>query len=85
MKRLLLLGTLAVSLAGCIDPEGAQRALVGAGYAHIELSRPSYWGSGCGDSDDYATRFKAVGPTGVPVSGVVCAGAWGKGSTIRMD
>jgi hypothetical protein len=81
MKRLLLLAALVC--AGCTDKDGAADALRKAGYTAIETGGYSWFG--CGKGDDYATKFKAKGPTGVPVSGVVCAGVLGKGKTIRLD
>ncbi|GEP09858.1 hypothetical protein MGN01_17030 [Methylobacterium gnaphalii] len=75
-----------LSLAGCNDPDGARDALDGAGYRDIQIvDRPNWFISNCGEKDTYATHFKALGPTGATVDGVVCStGGWSKGSTIRI-
>jgi hypothetical protein len=73
---------LALALAGCTDQNAADRALTGAGYSNIQIT--GYRWTGCSDSDDFATGFKASGPTGKQVYGVVCSGLF-KGATIRMD
>lgn len=79
MKRMTTI--LAVLLlVGCTDEVGARRALRGAGYTSIELTGFAW--TGCGGGDDQATGFRAKGPTGVHVEGVVCS-SWSKGSTIR--
>jgi hypothetical protein len=66
---------------GEIDNDSANKALTGAGYSKIELG--SYKWFTCGD-DTFSRGFKAVGPTGVPVNGVLCQG-WIKGITIRLE
>lgn len=68
--------------AGCSDPAGAHRVLEAAGYSEIRVDGPALWG--CADDDTFQTAFRAVGPTGKPVQGVVCAG-WLKGATIRLE
>ena len=73
---------LSAAFTGCIDEDTATRALDGAGYTEIELI--GYRLYGCSESDDFATGFKAIGPTGRHVSGVVCSGVL-KGATIRLD
>ena len=88
MKRISVLFAL-FSLAACQSPTEtsfrAQRALQTAGYSQIELSRPGFFDTtGCGEHDEYARMFTAVGPTGNPAAGSVCMGYW-KGSTIRLD
>lgn len=76
LLALILLAT------ACTDKDGAFRALRQAGYTHIETGGYPFWG--CGDHDTFKTKFKALGPSGIPVSGVVCSG-WLKGNTIRLD
>jgi hypothetical protein len=73
----------AVILCGCTQPDHATRTLENAGYTHIEITgwRPF----SCGDGDTFATGFKAIGPTGHQVTGVVCEGLIFKASTIRLD
>lgn len=79
MKHIVFLLVLA---AGCSRPSDAIRALQGAGYHDIETT--SWRWLGCDEKDWFHTGFKAVGPTGTPVTGVVCASPF-KGSTIRLD
>ena len=85
MKRLALLG-LVLLVSGCTDPDGARNVLEAAGYGAVEITpNPRTFSTGCGDSDTYATHFRANGPTGIPIEGVVCSqGANGKGATIRI-
>lgn len=80
-KTLILFALLAV--AGCSNTDKATQALKGAGYTAIKIT--GYRWTGCGKDDTYSTGFEAKGPTGVPVSGVVCSGVMFKGSTIRLD
>jgi hypothetical protein len=78
MKRMTMI--VLIAIAGCTDSDGARKALEGAGYADIKLT--GYAFTGCGEHDWTSTGFKAKGPTGKSVDGVVCGG-WPKGSTIR--
>jgi hypothetical protein len=80
MRTLILAAALA--LTGCTSHNDAKRALEGAGYTNIELGGYAWFD--CGRGDDFATEFKATGPTGKRVQGAVCTG-WFKGSTIRID
>lgn len=80
-KALLIACSLLV--AGCTDVREANRVLLDAGYSDVRVG--GYSMLGCSEDDMFATRFAANGPTGRPVSGQVCSGAWGKGSTIRLD
>ena len=84
MKKILFVAGTALLLAACSDSSGAVKALDGAGYTEIETLGWSPWG-GCSDDDFYVTKFRAKGPTGKNVSGVVCSGFWFKGSTIRTQ
>ena len=72
-----------VILCGCTQPDHATQTLEKAGYTHIKITgwRPF----ACGDGDSFATGFKAIGPTGFEVTGVVCEGLVFKASTIRLD
>lgn len=79
LPLLILAATLS---AGCTSDSDAQRALAAAGYTDVQLNGYSWFS--CGKDDTFHTAFTARGPTGVPVSGVVCSG-WFKGSTIRID
>lgn len=80
MKKLILV--LALVAAGCTNEPGAARALDGAGYTQVEFT--GYRVFGCADSDDFSVGFRARGPSGKPVSGIVCSGFM-KGATIRLD
>jgi hypothetical protein len=82
VKHLILPVFAALALTACSDPEGARKALQAQGYRDIQITGYAYWG--CGKDDVYHTGFTAVGPTGVPVIGVVCKGHF-KGSTVRID
>jgi len=82
MKRMMGVALVAGALAGCSDAKTAIRALEGAGYTEVETTGWSFFG--CGENDTFKTSFKAKGPTGKPVAGVVCSG-WLKGATIRTD
>lgn len=79
MKKLLLMSLL---LAACTSQDEAFRVLSGAGYTEIEIT--GYRWIGCGKDDNYHTGFKARGPGGHAVSGVVCSAVF-KGATIRLD
>lgn len=70
-------------LAGCSDPQGAERTLKGAGYSSIKTGGYSWFA--CGKNDSYSTAFTAKGPTGIEVSGAVCRGWLFKNSTIRTE
>lgn len=70
----------ATMLAACSDDAGAKKALAAQGYTNITINGYSWWG--CDQHDAFRTAFKAIGPTGVAVTGVVCS-SWVKGSTVR--
>lgn len=80
MKKILFALIALALLAGCTNNDGASKALANAGYTNVELTGYS-WLS-CSDTDQYSTGFKATGPTGKQVEGVVCSGIF-KGATIR--
>lgn len=81
MNRAAIL--LLLTLCACGDrPADAVRALQGAGYRDVETT--GWRWLGCDEKDYFHTGFRAVGPTGTPVTGVVCASPI-KGSTIRLD
>lgn len=81
MKTLWLLGVL-LFLLGCTDEDAATRALTGSGFTDITFT--GYKWFACGESDFSHTGFCAVGPTGVPVEGVVCRGLFLKACTVRF-
>lgn len=72
----------ALTLVGCTDTTKATRALEGAGYSQVETT--GYAIFGCGKDDTFHTGFRAKGPNGQPVKGVVCSGIL-KGATIRVN
>lgn len=79
----LLMGALLV-LSACSDPPTAMRALENLGFTEIEIT--GWRAFGCSDKDDYTTGFRAKGPTGRVVTGIVCSSwGWGKGATVRFD
>lgn len=80
---LLITGLSACALLGCTDAPGAQRALESAGYTDIHIGGYA-WMDCDGKSDTFATRFYALGPSGLRVKGAVCSGLF-KGKTIRID
>lgn len=81
MKKILIV-SLVIGLVGCTNGDGAVRALEGAGYTNIKIT--GYRITGCHDDDTFRTGFRATGPSGKLVTGVVCSGIL-KGSTIRLD
>ena len=82
MKRIIAMMIVAAAIAGCSSSTDAQKALQAAGYTKIETQ--GYAMFSCSEDDTFKTKFTAVGPTGVKVTGAVCGG-WLKGSTIRTD
>jgi len=84
MKRLfigvLLVGAVLMTV-GCSRPQSARRVLDLNGFTQVQTH--GYIMYGCGQGDTFATKFTALSPTGVPVTGVVCEGLL-KGATIRI-
>lgn len=60
----------------------AERQLLEAGYSQVDVSGWNVFA--CSEDDVFRIGFKALGPTGKPVSGTVCSGFL-KGATIRLD
>lgn len=87
MKKLVIIAALLVSacsLSGCTgDRTEITRVLEEHGYTEVEVLGFDMFG--CSKDDDTATKFRAKGPTGRPVKGVVCGSwsFWGKGYTVR--
>ena len=81
MKNIIAVVIVCIILAGCTDPDRAQKVLEDNGYTNIHTGGYSMFGFGRGDT--YATEFESKTPAGKPVNGVVCS-AWLKGSTIRF-
>lgn len=82
MKKILLAVTLAMFVGCASNPSGAEQVLLDAGYTSITIEGLAPLS--CGKEDFYRTSFTAIGPTGRPVSGAVCAGLFFKGATIRF-
>jgi hypothetical protein len=78
--RYLIIASLAL-LASCTAPNTAERTLVANGYTDVEIR--GYALFGCGEDDQFRTKFRATAPSGMTVDGVVCGGLF-KGSTIRL-
>lgn len=70
-------------LSSCFtDEAGARKTLERNGFKVLEVGGYDYFTE---SKDTYQTRFKAVAVNGDTVNGTVTKGAWGKGSTIRLD
>jgi hypothetical protein len=63
-------------------PNEARAVLAAQGYTQVEITGARFLG--CGREDVYRTGFRAVGPTGIPVKGIVCDGIF-KGATVRLE
>lgn len=83
MKTTTLILCAAAVLAGCTQSDDAVRVLESAGYTEVALNGYDFFN--CSQDDFYKTKFSAKGPNGKPVSGVVCAGLFFKGATIRLN
>lgn len=79
---LAVAGLASMLSTACSDPAGTHRVLHAAGYCELDVEGLALWG--CAEDDTLQTAFRAIGPTGNPIRGVVCAG-WLKGSTIRLE
>ena len=79
--RVVIIAAL-MAIAGCTDPSGARRVLESSGFTDIEIGGHAWFS--CGNDDNFATTFRATGPSGKPVTGAVCRGVF-KNSTIRID
>lgn len=83
-KSLLLLIALiiGVTASGCtVASSDAHQLLAANGYTEVQLGGMSLWG--CSDDDELTREFKAKTITGQRVEGVICAGLFFKGATIR--
>jgi hypothetical protein len=69
-------------LSGCTYASHSTKVLLDEGYTDIHITgwRPF----SCGEGDFYMTGFSAKGPSGRPVTGVVCEGLF-KSATVRLD
>lgn len=81
--KVMLIAIVVLILAGCTQPDHARRVLETNGYKDIALDGYAWFE--CGGDDVYADRFAATSPGGQKVAGVVCAGLFFKGATIRFD
>lgn len=82
MNKILIAAALLICVAGCTRVDSATRILLDEGYSNIQTT--GYRWFGCGREDSFRTGFTAKGPTGRPVSGVVCQGIF-KSGTVRLD
>lgn len=71
-------------LMGCSNADKTRQTLVASGFTQIETKGWSFMGMGCGKDDTYCTKFTAVNPLGMKVSGVVGCGLFVKGCTVRF-
>lgn len=81
MKYILLAGLFL--LCGCTNPIDTKRILTENGYKNIELF--GYGWFSCSKDDAYATKFKALSPSGSTIYGTVCEGFIFKNATIRFS
>lgn len=85
MKRTIIIAAAALvlsgALSGCTAPAQSREVLLDAGYTDVEVGGYDWFG--CSEDDTLRTKFKATGPSGRKVEGVVCAGLFFKGATIR--
>jgi hypothetical protein len=80
MKRAILF--LSLTMAACSNESGARKALLDQGFSDIEITG---WSPlSCSDNDGTCTGFRAMGPTGRLVEGVVGCGYVFKGCTVRI-
>ena len=71
-----------LGVTACSDPNAAREVLEDQGFKNIKTTGWSMFG--CGRDDTYSTGFIATAPGGKRVEGVVCAGFWFKGATVRI-
>lgn len=83
MRNAIALTLTLALLAGCTQTDDAVRVLESAGYTDVQLDGYDFFN--CSKDDFYKTKFRAKGPNGKPVSGVVCAGLLFKGATVRLN
>jgi hypothetical protein len=63
--------------------ETSIRVLEDNGFTSVRLGGFAFFG--CSEGDSLTMNFEAIGPTGRPVSGVLCCGMVFKSCTVRMD
>lgn len=69
-----------LTLVACTDSKNATRILEDEGLTSVQIT--GYKWFACSKDDTYHTGFTAI-KTGKQVNGVVCAGLFFKGSTVR--
>lgn len=82
MKKLILILAVAVTLTACTRPDAARRVLEQNNYSQIEITGYRFFMSS--REEMYSTGFRAISPSGEPISGAVTSGFFG-GQTIRLD
>jgi hypothetical protein len=83
MIRRILICTLFMILAGCINSSDAVNALQDASFTDIKITGYNWFT--CSKDDFYHTGFIAKNPQGRIVKGTVCSGFLFKNSTIRFS
>jgi hypothetical protein len=82
ISRLTTVAALSVALSGCTQSQDViVNDLSAYGFTNIETT--GYDPLVCGNDDVYATKFEATNTQGQRVAGVVCAGMFFKGGTLR--
>lgn len=74
---------IAVMATACTNKTHAAKVLHQAGYENVEMT--GYRVFDCSEDDAVHDGFRATGPTGVMVTGVVCCGLIAKNCTVRLD
>lgn len=69
-------------LSACSRPDATVDVLTKQGYTQVQTHGYGFFA--CDEKDTFSTKFTAVSPAGVKVSGVVCSGVL-KGHTIRFN
>ncbi len=71
----------ALMFVACTDDDRTISTLKASGFTGISVG--GYGAFDCGKDDTYATKFTAMNPQGMVVSGTVCCGFW-KSCTVRF-
>jgi hypothetical protein len=86
MKIALVCCAAALILSGCLSAEEqdsrAKEVIEANGFRNIRMTGYDWYA--CGEDDDYSRGFEADGANDTRVTGVACAGAGGKGWTVRV-
>ncbi len=77
-----LSGILLMSTSG-VDRDQSSRLLQAQGLKQIILGENSR--KGCGENENYGTRFAGINHEGRLMTGVVCGKSWVEGMTVYLD